>query len=251
MNVVIIEDEELIADSLEDYILGYDGSMNVIKRLTNIEDSIEFFKHNKTADIIFSDIELTDGLSFEIFSKLNLKAPVIFCTAYNQYALEAFKANAIDYLLKPFRQSDIYKALEKYKTLINIDGSYNKRLQEIISQIQSEKKGKSSILVHKGDKIIPIDLNTIALFSLENKILYAFAFDGQKFVLNSNLNKIEIEIEDFFFRVNRQFLINRKNVKSVSYFFGRKLLIEPVTQYDGKIVVSKANGSRFLKWLEE
>ena len=167
MNIIIIEDEENNAEDLRQNILKHNPSANIIALLKSVKESIEYLKKHEQPDLFISDIELGDGLSFEIFEATKTTAPVIFVTAYNEYALEAFKANGIDYILKPFNHKTVSMALDKYLTLTGAkvkSPDIDKLLQWIGN---TPKENKSSILVYLKDKIIPVKLNEIALFYVE------------------------------------------------------------------------------------
>ncbi len=252
MKVVIVEDESLMADLLSSKLLQADPSITILAKLPSIKDAIDYIEKNGFPDLFFSDIELTDGLSFEIFKRTQNRVPIIFCTAYNHYALEAFQVYGIDYILKPFDLQDLERALTKYRSLIGaaverqpID--YQSVLQ-FISQQKAEQK--NSILIYKGDEILPLKLEEIALAGLDHGSLYIYTFNLKKYVAEQNMEQLSALLPDDFYRLNRQFIINRKAVASVSQFFARKLLVYPTIKFDEKLIVSKANVKHFLQWLE-
>ena len=174
MKIVIIEDEEITSKDLEDTIVKINPEHTVVKRLFSVTESIAFFKENNDFDLIFSDIELGDGLSFEIFSELSLKTPVIFCTAFNEYALKAFEANGIDYVLKPYDQKSIERSLNKV-SYFNIDNSRGSTEYATLfdSILAMDKNKVKSVLTYQGERIIPIKVNEIDMVCLENEIVYA------------------------------------------------------------------------------
>lgn len=246
MKVFIIEDEPLLAESLRDELLAADTEVQIVAMTGGIRETLDVVHKQGLPDLFFSDIELSDGLSFEIFHRLNSGTPVIFCTAYNHYALDAFRANGIDYILKPFGTDDIKRTLRKYKSLSG-NSSPNRVFQQLIQKLQSRP---TSLLVHRGESIIPLPINDIAMAVLQNEIVYVHTFGGKKYALTQNLEEIGQLVGGDLFRVNRQTLIHRKAVGQVSRYFARKLLIHPTIPYSNKLLVSKANTGAFLQWLE-
>lgn len=250
LKVVIVEDEVLTANDLADTLLKIDNDILIVTILASVEDAIRFLKANTDFDLIFSDIQLSDGLSFQIFETVKVAVPIIFCTAFDQYALDAFNTNGIDYILKPFSNATVSKALEKY-LLLNNKQSTNvpdfSQLYQLINQQTS--KPKLSILVRHADKIIPIGLQEIALFCVEDQYTIAVTFDLKKHIVSGNLEELESRCGNLFFRANRQFLVNRKAIKDASQFFNRKLLVNLTVVYKEQITVGKLKSTQFLEWL--
>ena len=251
MNIVIIEDESIVADDLELSITQLMQEPVNVTQLHSVKEAISYFKNTSLPDLIFSDIQLGDGLSFEIFVAVAVSAPVIFCTAYDEYALDAFKANGIDYILKPFTTQTLERALQRYselKKLFSTDQTpqYN-ALIEMLAGKNNQKS--SSVLVYHQDKIIPIKLEDIALFYLANEVTHLFTFSGKTFYPNKNLDELEKLSGDYFFRANRQFLVSRKAIIDVSSFFSRKLSLNLNIAFSDKVIVSKGKASQFLNWL--
>ena len=250
MKIVIIEDEPLTAKDLADCIVKADPQAQIIAVLSSVKEAIIFFKENPEPDLIFSDIQLGDGISFEIFATLSSTIPVIFCTAYNEYALNAFKAAGIDYILKPFTVKTISDAIAKYKEFRDRFSKSAPSYQSITSLMENIKKPKSqSLLVSYKDKILPIPAEDIALFYLQNEMTHLLTFAKQQYFINKTLEEVENFIPGEFFRVNRQYLVNRKAVKDVSHYFSRKLLVNLTIPFDDKITVSKVKANHFLSWL--
>ncbi|HWB28022.1 MAG TPA: LytTR family DNA-binding domain-containing protein [Chitinophagaceae bacterium] len=248
MRVVIIEDEQLTATDLADTIAKAESSAQVIAVLSSVKDAVAWLSENEEPDIIFSDIHLGDGLSFKIFDTLKTNVPVIFCTAFDEYALQAFKTAGIDYILKPFTIKTITAALQKYKALksrlTKSFGSY-----EAFENGLQEMKRKNAILVFYKDKILPVRVENIAMFFLHNNITHLLTFNKEQYYINETLEEAEKIAAEKFYRVNRQFLVNKKAVKDVSKYFGRKLLVNLTLPFDEKITVSKVKAGDFLAWL--
>ena len=257
LRLVIIEDEPLLAERLQNELQRADPAIEVLTILPSIREALAWFETNDPPELIFSDIQLLDGLSFEIFKRLSLQTPVIFCTAFDEYALEAFKANGIDYLLKPFTSEDIQKTLEKYQAITGPTSTAPEtsptdlyaQLDHVIQQLKG--KEQTTILIHLKDRILPIRRDEIALGLVENGMTYILTLEGKRYMVNDKLDQLHQRLGDSFYRVNRQYIINREGIGSVSQFFGRKLLIEPSFTFQDKLVVSKANASHFLNWLAE
>ncbi len=251
MKIIIIEDEALTAEDLEEYILAVNSDIQIMATLTSVENAVAWFVSNEPPDLIFSDIQLGDGLSFEIFQKASVSVPVIFCTAFDEYAINAFKANGIDYILKPFDRSDIANALQHYEVLEKKFSVNNLPIDSILQLFKNkeEPQKRKSVLVYYKDKILPIWLDTIAVFYIENKITYLITFDQIKYIINKPLDELESIIGTDFFRANRQCIFQRKAVKEASQYFARSLSITLTIPFDEKIKVTKVKVPVFLSWL--
>ncbi len=253
MKIVIIEDEKPTAKDLARTITGLNVGAEIIEIIYSVEEGINYLNTNKEVDLIFSDIQLGDGLSFEIFETVKNTTPVIFCTAYNEYALNAFNAAGIDYLLKPFSKETVFKALEKYKNfkakLSSSNQDYSSVLNLLKNQLQPTKM--PSVLVHQADKIIPVDGFEIAYFYIENNLVYAFTFLQKNVIVSQQLDKLEELFSNYFFRANRQYLVNRKAVKEASHHFNRKIQIHLNVDCKEQIFVGKLKSTAFLNWLSQ
>ena len=242
MKLVIIEDEKLTARDLARTIKQSFPEANIIDFITTVREGIDYFSDEPQVDLIFSDIQLGDGLSFEIFSKVEIDIPVIFCTAYDEYALDAFKANGIDYILKPFDTQAVATAINKYITFTGKRTSY-KALEEIFINRKVSEPG--AVLVFQKDKIFPVAIDTIAFFYLKNGIVYLTCFDKKTFPLNKNMEELSKLTAPLFFRANRQYLIHRKAVQDASSYLSITLSV-PVPE---TITISREKVSQFLEWL--
>ncbi len=251
MNVLVIEDEKITARDLIKTLKLVEPSVNIVGEVGTIEDALAFFATAESIDLIFSDIQLGDGLSFEIFKQVTVSAPIIFCTAFNEYALKAFETNSIDYVLKPFSTTSIAKAIAKYKTITkrstNAQPDFNTLFETITAQIQTTKL--SNIIVHQGERLIPISGEAIAIFFIESGAVKAVDFQGKKFVLNYNLEALESQFAPRFFRANRQFLINRSAVSEAVQHFNRKLLVQVNINFSDQILIGKEKTTAFMEWL--
>lgn len=250
MKVIIIEDEKITAEDLCQTILEADQAIEIVAILNSVTEGIAYFKHNDLPDLIFSDIRLGDGHSFEILDGLNI--PVIFCTAYDEYALKAFKAYGIDYIVKPFTLNSVVAALQKFKKLSGIEHVEVVRQYEAIKNLFDDivhRGRETALLIRFQDKITPVKTETIAFIKLESLIVQLFTFDGRIYYPNQSLEELERILDQRFFRVNRQFLVNRKAIVNVSSLLSRKLSISLSVIVNEPILVSKEKTPLFLKWL--
>ena len=252
MKVVIIEDERFTAEDLRVNIEELRPYYEILEILDSVKSAKLYLQKKPGLDLIFSDIQLGDGLSFEIFAAIPPSAPVIFCTAFDQYAIQAFKANGIEYLLKPFNKKQIEEAVLKFENLTQkeTDSSVqiNKLFQLFAKQVDTPKPG--SILVRIKDKIIPIPFEESALFYIKNEVSYLVDFKGNSFPIDKKLEELELLNLSNFYRANRQFLVNRLAIKDARIYLARKLLVTLKVSFSEQILVSKEKSSAFLKWLE-
>jgi DNA-binding LytR/AlgR family response regulator len=194
MKVVIVEDEALTAEDLAEILLKLPDHIEILKILPSVQEAIIYFRQNGSPDLIFCDIQLGDGPSFEIFKEIHMEVPVIFCTAYNEYALQAFKNNGIDYILKPFTKKTIKAAVDKYKSLKAQLGSTGPEVVNVLQNIQNNNQpGRkiSSLIINWKDKIIPVKINDIALFNIDFKMTQLITFANQKYYVNHTLEELE------------------------------------------------------------
>ncbi|MGD9992206.1 MAG: LytR/AlgR family response regulator transcription factor [Salinivirgaceae bacterium] len=250
MRIVIIEDEQHTADDLAETIIKVEVNAQIIASLQSVKEAVSYFQKNERPDLIFCDIQLGDGLSFEIFNKISVNSPVIFCTAYDEYALKAFKANGIDYILKPFTKKTIQESLKKYEnfrdSFVNKPPSY-KTILELLEGKRNQKQ--VSVLVYHKDNIIPVKVDDIALFYIENEVTHLIIFDQKRYSISKTLEELEKITGSNFYRTNRQFLVNRKAIANASQYFARKLSVSLTINFKVKIIISKEKSKDFLNWL--
>jgi len=252
MNLVIIEDEKVTARDLAQTIEQLFPGTQIVKILSTVKESIQYFTDGSDADLIFSDIQLGDGQSFEIFSKVDIGAPVIFCTAFDEYALHAFKANGIDYILKPFTTEAVAAAINKYLALkgkVAENAFPYKALEQLFISRRTTDAG--AVLVYQKDKILPIALSNIAFFYLKNGVVNLTTFDKKNYLINKNMEELGKIAEPLFFRANRQFLVNRRAVQDASNYLSRKLSVTLSVPTQESITISKEKISQFLEWLTQ
>jgi two-component system response regulator LytT len=250
MKILIIEDETLTAEDLAQTIQEVNGQAEILATLASVKEAKAWFKKHEQPDLVFSDIQLGDGSSFEIFKSLPLGLPVIFCTAYDEYALSAFKANGIDYILKPFSHATIAAALAKYMELKNNFSSSPPSYETLVPLFESQRVLKQgSVLVYQKDKILPIRISEIALFYIAHEITYLITFDQKSYSIGKTLEELEKITGQEYYRANRQYLVNRKAVKEASQNFSRKLSLNLSIAFPETITISKEKTTDFLGWL--
>ena len=252
MKVVIIEDETRTAQELKDMLLGIDSDIDVEAILGSVSKALDWFAKHPMPELIFSDIELGDGLSFELFKKISMEVPVIFCTAFDEYAIRAFEANGIDYLLKPIDEVMLQKSLEKYLRLKEhlIHGAQRAlTMERVIDQI--EIAYKQTLLVDYREKIIPIKLQDVGFIYTANGIVYLELEENKRYTIPYTLEQLETMLDPHqFFRANRQFILNRDFIDNIEHYFNRKLFITCKIASPEKIIISRVKSQPFLQWLE-
>ncbi|PRD52683.1 LytR/AlgR family response regulator transcription factor [Sphingobacterium gobiense] len=251
MRTIIIEDEDLTAEDLCSTLKRLEPNMQLSARLTSVREAITYFKTAQPVDLIFSDIQLGDGESFDIFKTIPPTAPIVFCTAYNQYMMEAFQHFGLDYILKPFSDESIHKTLEKYRLLRQ---TFNKTTLDLVHSVSNthkitERTKKSLVVIH-GDKIIPIQIADIALCYIEFDNVFVKTHSGKEYLINKSLEEMEHLLGDDFFRVNRQHILNRVAIAFANLGLSRKLVLNLRVNHSIKISVSKEKYHAFIQWLE-
>jgi len=251
MKIAIIEDETYTAEDMKENLLSIDPKIQIVATLNSVGNAIQWFKNNDHPDLIFSDIQLGDGLSFEIFQAASVSTPVIFCTAFDEYAVKAFKANGIDYILKPFDEADIAASLKRYHELEKKFAGSSSRIETIFQLFKNKEsqQKKVSVLVYYKDKILPVRVDSIAVFYLENKITHLITFEQKNYTINKPLDELEKVVGFGFFRANRQCLIQRDAVKEAAQYFARSLSVTLSVPFNEKIKINKAKVPEFLNWL--
>lgn len=255
MNILIIEDEKAVSNDLLQTIkkiLNYHSKLE-IRQVYSVRESITYLQSTKIPDLIFSDIQLGDGVCFDIFRQIEIITPIIFCTAYDEYAIQAFKTNGIEYILKPFIAETVKNALKKYENLNKMFSPQKRPFDyESIIELLGRQSGDNrvaSVLVYSKEEIIPVKLEEIALFFLEDNDTFLLTLDGRRYFPNKSLDELEKITGDYFFRANRQFLVSRPAVSTAYSFFSRKLALKLCIPFDGQIIVSKEKKKAFLEWL--
>ncbi len=249
MKVIIVEDEIPALEKLERYILKYDASFKVVARLVSIADAVNWIQnHPQDFDLAFLDIQLTDGLSFDIFNQVKINKPVIFVTAFDEYAIDAFKVNSIDYILKPITFTEVSKALNKLK---NLKTYLSANTLEIASQAFQKKKIKDRFLVRLGKHIRSIQSEDITLFYAEGRTVFLITKQGKKFTIDFKLEDLEKILDDKqFFRASRTYILNFSAIVDVIMYSNSRLKVSMQVKVDKDIIVSRERVADFKKWFE-
>jgi len=254
MEVVIIEDEDLAAVSLENLLLKSNFDIRIKARLESVEDSLEWFKSN-TCDLIFSDIHLGDGESLEIFETLDIKIPIIFTTAFDQYAIQSFQFFAIDYLLKPYNKEKLEGAIQKYLDTQNL-GSFsnenNTSLPTMPGTIKEDMVYQERFLVSRGKQLISVNNRQVACFMAQDKYLFLFTTSGESYLYEDTISSLTDKLsKKHFFKINRKFIVRHDAIKNIVMYSKNRIKIElhETVSNDDLILVSSKNNSEFKKWL--
>jgi len=253
MEVLIIEDELIAAERLQSMVLKIDQSIVILDILDTVTSAQKWFQKNKAPDLIFLDIQLADGLSFEIFDVVKIESPIIFTTAYDHYALKAFKLNSIDYLLKPLVQEELEGAVVKFKKSTNPQNQLvdTKALMELMSG-RTTKKHKERFVIKVGEHIKTVQANDSKSFYSEDKATYLLNTDGKKFIIDFSLDQLEDMLHpDTFFRINRKFIINLNEIADIITFSNSRLKIVLKNERDSNdMIVARDRVSEFKGWLD-
>ena len=251
MKVIIIEDEKPSARRLQRMVNQLDLEVDVL--LHSVEESIQWFKENPHPDLIFLDIQLSDGLSFEIFESVKIESAIIFTTAYDEYALKAFKLNSIDYLLKPIDEDDLEQAVKKFKSRIpkqeQVVLDFDEIKNLLINPLDRTYKKRFSVQV--GQHLKLINSEDVECFYSENKGTYLHTTSGRNYLLNSTLDQLEQELEpQAFFRINRKFIVNIDAIQDMVNYTNSRLEIKLNSYKDEQVIVARERVKTFKDWLE-
>jgi DNA-binding LytR/AlgR family response regulator len=254
MKVLIIEDEIPAAEKLERYLLKYDATTTVAAILDTVEGAVAWLRdHQNEVDLIFMDIQLKDGLSFQIFQQVPVKKPVIFTTAFNEFALDAFKVSSIDYLLKPITFTDLSAALKKLESLreqLHQPKDQPERMQALVANLKT-KEYKTRFMVKLGEHIRSITTDQIGLFYADGRDVYLVTTQNRKFIIDYTLESLEDILDPkVFFRLNRTFILNINAIKDVLVYSNSRLKITLVQEFDKEIIVSREKVGDFKEWFD-
>lgn len=249
MKILIVEDEQRTSLDLQATLFELEPNAVFLPILDTVEATVRFFQTQPAPDLAFFDVQLADGSSFDIFEEVEVPCPVVFCTAFDEYALQAFQTNGVDYVLKPFDRAAIERALEKVRRLENY---FQKRPPQAgFADTFRPAATKSTFLVSHRDRLVPVGTEDIAYFHIEHEVTFLHTFDGRRFSVNYTLEELEQQLDNgHFYRANRQFLVNVRAVQEVQQYFARKLLLKLGIATREPVVVSKAKAGDFLRWME-
>ena len=247
MRVLIVEDETTAFEYLVNIINKVDPGIEIAGNTDSISQTIEWLNSNPSPDLILMDIHLSDGSAFSIFDEIDIETPIIFTTAYDEYAIEAFKVNSVDYLLKPIKYDDLNRALQKFSKWTHAD--IVEYLAKLV-QVTPIQRYKDKILIPLKDKLFPVDLSDVSYFYTTDKATTIFLKNGMSYPYAKTLEQIYVSLNPaLFFRANKQFIIARESVKKITIWFDSRLLIELETDVPERIYVSKNKASEFKMWI--
>lgn len=254
MKILLVEDEELAASRLAQLIREIEPDAEISGPIDTVSGAVAHLNSNPVYDLIFLDIQLADGKSFSIFEKCKVETPVIFTTAYDEYALQAFELNSIDYLLKPVKREKLKISIEKFKKLQEYYGTKNpnEQLYEILKNLNlpGSTGYKERFLINKGDAMIPVKVNEITCFYAEDKEVFLLTFNNKRHIIPHTVEELAAKLDPrLFFRVNRQFIVSADAIKKVHNYFNFKLKVELVVDSGHDIIVSRAKTAAFKAWM--
>jgi len=249
MDVVIIEDEYLLSEELQEKLHSINPDINVVAKLESVKESVEWFSNN-VCDLIFLDVHLSDGISFSIFDEVNIDIPVIFTTAYDHYAIKAFDVNSIAYILKPIKDDELQKALNKLSVKIDVPAFDYTMLKQLLSP--NIKHYKERFILSMGKLQKPVAVEDIAYFMADDKYLFAIVKTGEKFFCDFTLSRLEDELNpNDFYRVNRKFFVSFAAVKELIPYSKSRIKLKLSPETEGDVIISSIKAKEFKEWLEK
>lgn len=251
MKVLIIEDEEPAAKRLQKMLKEIEPGITVLENIVSVSSAVKWFTENESPDLVFSDIQLSDGLSFEIFKTVNITCPIIFTTAYDQYAIDAFKVNSIDYLLKPIKKEELVNAVNKFKKMTGPAAAPSIDINKLLQSLNtSGAEYKKRFVVRYGEHIKTINIEEVVYFYTEDKVNFLCTKDGRRFVIDFNLDSLETSLDPkTFFRINRQYIIGIHSIGEMFAYTKSRVLIKLIPPAKHETIVSTERSGEFKHWL--
>lgn len=250
MNILIFEDEKHTANRLQSLLKEADNSINVIAVLNSVKSGIKWLKENDMPDLIFQDIILSDGNCFEIFDKVEINVPIIFTTAFSEYALRSFQVNSIDYIIKPYDIKDIKSTLEKYK---KFKGAFQPLELNLLDEILNKKTitPKTRFLIRTSDNYFTVNSKDIAVIASEDGVTTATLFNNKKHIVDFAVEALSKQMDPIlFFQINRKIIINIESVVKISSWFNSRLKVQTNPSVDDEMIVSRERVKSFKEWLD-
>lgn len=250
MKVLIIEDEQISAHILQDILVDQFPEIEVLASLKSIVNTVRWFEQNEDPDLIFMDIELSDGLSFDLFKLIDIKVPIIFTTAFDQYALKAFKVNSLDYILKPIDPAELKCAISKYRELQGLKVNYEQNvIQELVKSL-ARPSYRERFMVKSGQNLGYVHTNDLLYAFAEEGLVFLVAKDGKKFNIDHKIEELQnlLDPKDFF-RVNRKFIVNINSIQKIYTWFNSRLKLDLLRGDEHEVIVSRERVTDFKNWL--
>ncbi|MBG9374835.1 response regulator transcription factor [Panacibacter sp. DH6] len=255
MKILIVEDEDLAVKKIQKTLAEVDDAAEVIGVTDSIQSTVNWLETHTAPDLILMDIELSDGQSFEIFSRTKVKSAVIFTTSYDEYALKAFKVNSIDYLLKPVQKEELSAALEKFKTMVGFKPADKSEISmdALVKELQQKlqpKEYRKRFLVKHGQKLVSIETDDIAYFFSDGRLNFFKTIDNRKFVVDYTMDELEDMLDpQRYFRISRSFYVSVESIEQIHDYFGNRLLLQLKPSIDKETIVSREKVTDFKKWM--
>ena len=256
MQILIVEDEDLAVKKITRTLHEVNAAAEIVGVTDSIDATTSWLQNNATPDLILMDIELSDGQSFEIFSRVQVKSPVIFTTSYDEFALKAFKVNSIDYLLKPIQKEDLQAALNKYTQMKEAYSANDKSLlnmETLVKELQQKlqpKEFRKRFLVKHGQKLVSIDVEDIAYFFSDGRLNFFKTYDNRKFVVDYTMDELEDMLDpQRYFRISRSFYVSVNSIDQIHDYFGNRLILVLKPDLDKEAIVSREKVTDFKKWM--
>lgn len=251
MKTLIIEDEQPAAKRLAKLLAEHCPECQILDMIDSVEGAVKWLRNFAAPDLIFMDIQLADGLSFDIFSQISLTAPVIFTTAFDHYTLRAFKVNSVDYLLKPVDPAELVSAIEKYRLIYRQPETYDRSgLEKMLQSMLVQREFKERFLVKSGQHFVHVPISEIAYFFSEDGIAFVQCADGKKYIIEYTLDQLEGMLDNrLFFRINRQAIVKPESIRRISTWFNSRLKLELYPVHETNNVVSRERVQDFKRWM--
>ena len=249
--IFLIEDETLAAERIRRLLSEVDPAANIVGEANSIRSAIDWLHANRDVDLILADIELKDGQVFEVFQTVDVFSPVVFITSYDEYTLQAFKVNCLDYLLKPVRKEELKACLQKYEAVQNDYLKKNVNVVKLLEQLKQPATSRSRFLIRQGSKYIPIEIKDVAYFYAEGRYTYLKTWEGKNWIVDHTLEELEKMVDPhFFFRANRGFFIHATAVKQMVKDFTGRLRLELQPTFPEEVYISKERSAEFKRWMD-
>jgi DNA-binding LytR/AlgR family response regulator len=252
MNIVIIEDEPQAAQRLETLVSELIPAATIVAKMDSVKKSVQWLKNNPAPDLLLLDIQLADGISFQIFEQVDVKSPVIFTTAYDAYALKAFKVNSIDYILKPVDKTELENALNKLRFVSRTDADTQQLLTNIGEAVQMlMKKYKTRFVIKVGEHLKTVEVDSILYFSSQDKATFCITTDNRNFILDHTLEQLEEMVDpQIFFRINRKYLVRSGAIQDIISYTNSRLRLVLKGSQDSDVIVARERVQEFKEWLD-
>ncbi|MDJ1469834.1 LytTR family DNA-binding domain-containing protein [Cytophagaceae bacterium DM2B3-1] len=251
MKILIIEDEDLAVRKLQRTVQEIDPEIDIVGVAGSVRESVTWLDKHPAPDLILMDIELADGQSFEIFEQTEVTSPVIFTTSYDEYAIQAFKVNSIDYLLKPIQKADLQRSLQKFNHLQHQSSPSMINIEKLIRELQVQTRDyRKRFLVKQGQRLVSFEVNDIAYFFMEDRFCFFRTRTNQKFLVDYTMDELETELDPkYFFRINRSFIVSQTTIDQIQNYFGNRLALTLKPVCDKEVLVSREKVSDFKEWM--